>query len=211
MMKKITKVEKQKNNDNRYSIYLDDEFAFGVHKDILIKYELLKGKEIEDDFINEVIKAKEQSKANNYALKLLSYRSKTSKEILKKMREKGYDQVTINNSVEFLEKLGYVNDRQYALNFVREKVNIKKLGRKRLEFELFKKGIDQDIVNDVISELVDTNEEYHRALEIGLKKLNSSYKNDDKQAQYRKLGGYLQRKGYNYDIVKKVLDELITS
>lgn len=211
MMKKITKVEKQKNNDNRYSIYLDDEFAFGVHKDILIKYELLKGKEIEDDFINEVIKAKEQSKANNYALKLLSYRSKTSKEILKKMREKGYDQVTINNSVGFLEKLGYVNDRQYALNFVREKVNIQKLGRKRLEFELFKKGIDQDIVNDVISELVDTNEEYRRALEIGLKKLNSSYKNDDKQAQYRKLGGYLQRKGYNYDVVKKVLDELITS
>ncbi|WP_202709726.1 RecX family transcriptional regulator [Sporosalibacterium faouarense] len=208
-MKKITKVEKQKRNNKRYSIYINGEYAFGVHEDTLVKYELLKGKELDNEFIDKVIKAKEQSKGNNYALKLLSYRSRSKKEIQNKMDLKGYDKSIIDNVIYNLEKKGYIDDKQFTIEYVKDKVKLKKFGKKRLEIELIKKGIEKIVIREVIENLVDKEEEYNRALEIAKKKLRTSYKNDEKRAQYRKLGGFLQRKGYDFDIVKKVLEEVL--
>ena len=68
------------------------------------------------------------------------------------------------------------------------------------------KGIDDDIIETVLVE--DKDDEYERALEIATKK-HSSYKDDDRNKIYRKLGGFLQRKGYSFDIVSKILKELL--
>ncbi len=209
MIKKITKVERQKKNSKRYSIFINGEFAFGVHEDILVKYELLKGKELDDVFINEVIKAKEQNKADNYGLKLLSYRARSEKEIKQKMFEKGYDEDTILNTIKKLKKNGYLEDRHFAYSFIKDKTNIKKYGKQRIRMELLHKGVDSDIINELIEELMDSNDEYERAVELAKKKLRSSYTKDDKKAQYAKLGGYLQRRGYDLSTIRRVLEEVL--
>lgn len=209
MLKKITKVEKQKRNKKRYSIFINDQFAFGVHEDILIKYELLKGKVLDENFIDEVLKAKEQNKANNYAISLLSYRARSEKEIMDKMTQKGYEKVLISNTITYLEKHNYLNDREFAIIFAKEKYNLKKYGKRRIETELYQKGVDQVIIDEVLNEIFDREDEYNTALELAQKKLRTSYKNDDKDGQYRKLGGYLQRRGYDFGIVMKILKELL--
>ena len=68
------------------------------------------------------------------------------------------------------------------------------------------KGIDDDIIDNVLTE--DGESEYDRALEVAIKKYQA-YKNDSKDKIYRKLGGFLQRKGYSFDIVNRILKELI--
>ena len=68
------------------------------------------------------------------------------------------------------------------------------------------KGVSRDIADEILEEYCDG--EYEIALELAKKKIHS-YKNDDRNSIYRKLGGFLQRKGYSYDVVSKVLKELV--
>jgi regulatory protein len=68
------------------------------------------------------------------------------------------------------------------------------------------KGISKEILEEVVNE--ESDEEFERALELANKKI-SSYKNDSKEKIYRKLGGYLQRKGYSYDCIRNVLNKIL--
>ncbi|KNF10183.1 hypothetical protein CLPU_1c03480 [Gottschalkia purinilytica] len=208
-MLKITKIEKHKRNKERYHIYMNDQYYFTVDEDILVKFRLLKGSEFDEDFIESVIKEEEKSRAKNYALKLLNYKRRTEKEIYEKMKEKGYDEENIEFAIEFLKSYNYIDDLEYAKCYVKDKYNLKKLGKQRIKTELYNKGIRDNIINEVIKDVIDDDNEYDKALELARKKLSTTYKNDDKVALYRKLGGFLQRKGYSFDIVKKVLNELI--
>lgn len=207
-MPKITKIEVQKKNKGRYSIYLDDVFAFGVHEDVLIEYNLSKGMILDEDFIENVLKFEEMKKASNYALKYISYRPRSEKEVIDKMSQNGYENELIEYAINEMQRFGYLDDKQFALIFVRDKINIKQLGKQRLIAELFKKGINRNIIDEVINELIEPDEEFERALAFAKKKLRM-YRNDDYTAKRRKLSNTLAGRGFNYDIISKVINEVL--
>lgn len=203
---KITSIESQKNSSDRVNIYLDGNFAFGISIEILYKYSLEKDTEIDEEYIENVLKAEEKNEAINYALNFLNFKWRTEKEIRDKMLLKGYDEEIIQETISYLKEQKLIDDRRFAEGFVKDKINFNKLGKYRLKNELYNKGISGDIIDEVLSENCD--DELERAMELGRKKL-PSYKNDDKNAIYRKLGGFLQRKGYSYDCISKVMRELL--
>lgn len=203
---KITKIEAQKRNLDRVNIYIDGEFAFGLTDDLRYKYGLSSGKEVTQEFIDDVLKAEEQNKVINHALKFLSYRQRSEKEIYDRLRKNEYDENMINNAIEYCKDQGYINDKDFAETFIRDKININRLGSQRIKYELMGKGISRDIIDKVL--VPDYDEELDMAMELAEKKMYS-YRNDDRNAIYRKLGGYLQRRGYSFDIVRKVLDQVL--
>ena len=200
----ITKIEPQKQGE-RVNIYLNGIFAFGLMAEVQYKYGLTEGMSIDENYIRKVLMDEEQSKSNNCALHFLSYRQRTEKEIVDKLKEKGFEDKVIDNTLIYLKNYGLIDDMEFAKSFMKDKINLNKQGPKRIKYELYKKGISQEIINEVLAE--DDNE-YNRALELAKRKL-SSYKKDDKNAIYRKLGGFLQRRGYSYDCIHSVLRELI--
>ena len=202
---KITKITSQQNKD-RVNIYIDNEFAFGLDLEIAYKYNLKKGMEIDETYINDVLKSEEQNNANNYALKFLSSRWRTEKEIEDRMTKKGFDKEIIDETLNYLKKYELINDRRFAETYAEEKIRLKKLGTYRIKYELCNKGVDEEIASEVVKKYSD--DEFERAMELASKKIKS-YKKDDKNAIYRKLGGYLQRRGFSYDCVSKVLRELV--
>lgn len=203
---RITKLETQKRNKNRISIYIDNKYALGVHKDIVYKLNLEKGKILDKDFIEKIVKAEEQKKANEYAIKFLSYRPRSEKEIKDRMTKKEYEDEVINNTLEWLKKYDLVNDRDFVEEYVKSKAS--KYGRSRIRLELRRKGLDDNIVDDVLNNEYEHEKEYEIALEQAKRKIKV-YKGESPQAIYRKLGGYLQRRGFSYDIVLKILKEII--
>jgi len=202
---KITEILPQKRN-NRVNIYIDGEFAFGLDEELRFKYDLYVGKEVSQDFIDEVIKAEEEKKVINQALNLLSYGARSRKELYKRLAKKGYEEEQIEKAIAFCEKYGYINDHEYAKSFIRDRIKLKKHGSRRIRYDLISKGIGQEVIDQVLD--IDEDEEYERALELAKKRIKS-YKNDNKQAIYRKLGGYLARRGYPYSVVTKVLREVL--
>lgn len=202
---KITDITRQRRND-RVNIYIDNNFAFGLSLELKYSHDLKIDKEIDNDFIENILKEEEAKKAINAALNFLSYRQRSEKEIRGKLREKGYEENYIERAISFCKKETYIDDEAFATSFVRDKINLNNFGSYRLRNELSLKGVDSDIVERVLDE--NTADEYDRALELAIKKF-SSYKDDDRNKIYRKLGGFLQRKGYSFDIVSKILKELL--
>ena len=206
---KITNIEQQKKRKNRYNVFIDDEFAFGVDEDVIIKCSLKKDKEISDSFIENIVKAEENSKAFNYSILLLAYRPRSISEIKTKMNQKGYEQSSIDNAIKLLEKNGYLNDYAFGKSFIKDKQEFKKAGKNLLKQELYKKGIDRDVVDQLIEETVNEDEEYERALAVAQKKNNIFRASDDLNSKRRKLYGLLGRKGYSFDIISKVINEVL--
>lgn len=205
---KITKIEPQKRNSKRVSIYIDDTFAFGVDMEVAYRTDLKEGKEVDKQFIESVIKKEEQFRANNYALNLLSFRARSEKEIYDRMLQKGYEPSVIANTIHYLKEQRYLNDKDFAEMFIKDKFELNRYGRNRIKTELLKKGVSKELVNDLMEEVIHPDREYETARELAEKKMKS-YQKDSKNAQHRKLSGFLLRRGYSYDIVSKVVKELI--
>jgi len=207
---KITKIEPQKRNKNRVSVYIDETFAFGVDMEVAYTCGLKEGLDIDRQWLDEVVRKEEQSRAQNYALNLLSYRARSEREIMERMQQKGYESSVIEDTIAYLKEQGYLDDYAFAEMFIRDKSELNKYGQNRIKTELYKKGVAREVINGLIEEMIDSNSEYEKAKELAEKKIKS-YQQDSKQAQYRKLNGFLIRKGYPYDVVSRVVKELVSN
>ncbi len=207
----ITKIEQQSKNKKRYSIYINGEYYIGISEDVLVRHSLGKGMKVTSHDLQNIVYDEEQSSANNYSLRLLSFRNRSEREIINKMKEKEYNEETIKNTISFLKQYKYIDDENFASDYVKSKMRTQKLGKIRLKQELLKKGVSKDIISTTIDELSDSDQQCQAALELATKKLQTTYKNDDTKSQYRKLGAFLQRKGFEYEIISKVLSELVVS
>ena len=202
---KITKIEPQRRK-NRVNIYVDDDFALGINEEIMLKYNLRVNMEVDNNFIENILLAEEENKALNYTLTLLSYRQRSEKEIYDALKNKGYIDEHINNIISSCRDKNYLNDREFAKSFSNDKINLNKYGPERIKHELKLKGISSSIINDIVD--FNRDEQYELAKEVANKKI-SSYKNDDKKAIYRKTSAFLQRRGFSYDIISKVVREVL--
>lgn len=202
---KITSIESQKNK-NRVNIYVDNIFSIGIEDELRYKYKLEVGMEVDDEFIKDILMAEEQNKALNHAFNLLSYRQRSEKEIYDSLKRKGFEESQINNAMDFCRNNGYLDDKVFAQSFINDKINLNKYGPERIKYELMIKGISKDIIEEFL--IVDHDDQYEIVMDLALKKLNS-YKEDTKHSIYRKLSGFLQRKGYSYDIISKVVKDIL--
>lgn len=206
-MKKITKIEYQKKNKDRVSIYLDDNYAFGIDLNIMIKYALAKNMELEDDFISEILKAEEEINAYNYAVTVLSRNSKSEKQLMLKMQDKGYDQQFIESAIVKLKQQKYIDDEAYSEAFINNKINISKDGKRKIKEALYNKGVDKQIIDEKLQDITD-DDEIKRAYLLGTKKI-CTIKEEDTRKKRIKLANYLINKGFEYSIVKKAVSKLL--
>lgn len=204
---KISKIESQRKK-NRYNIYVDEDFSLGVSDDVIVKYNLYVGMEVDDDFIQDILVSEEENKVLNYALNLLSYRQRSEKELVTSMNRKDYNEQHIEKTITYLKDNNYINDLEFAKSFVYDKINLNKYGPERIKYDLIVKGVSRDIMDEVI--VIDRGDQINMAREIAYKKI-WSYKNDDKRNIYRKMSSFLQRKGFSYDIISRVVREVIES
>lgn len=208
-MKKITKVEYQKKNKDRVNIYLDDEFAFGLDLNTMIKYSLSKNMELDDDFISEILITENEKKALNYAVSILGRSPKSEKEIRDKLTEKGYEKVTIDNIIHKLKTNKYIDDENYSELFIRDKINISKYGKRKIQERLYQKGIDKEIIQDKLKD-ISNEDEIQRAMELGEKKLRTLTKEEPLKRKM-KIYNYLLNKGFEYETIKKAVSNILKS
>ncbi len=208
-MRKITAIKLQKRNNKCFNIYIDGEFAFGVSEDVLIRQKLKVGMVLSTTFIDEVILAEKQSKANNYALRLLGYRARSEHEIRSRLRLKGYEDPIIDNVVRFLKKYGYIDDYVFTIALVNDEINLKQSGKGLIKQKLFQKGVKREIIQKVLDETIDDDKSYQACMNLAKKKLNTTYRDDTETVKTRKITAFLQRKGYSYDMIRKVVEEIL--
>ncbi|MEH7384342.1 RecX family transcriptional regulator, partial [Bacillus sp. JJ1521] len=143
----IAKITTQKKNTERFNIFLDygngngEEYAFSVDQDILISFQLKKGMELDDLDITEIQFEDEVKKAFNSALNFLSYRMRSTKEVIDYLKKKEVDDPIIPDVLHKLADYKYVNDEEFAKAYVRTQINTTTKGPEVIKQELFEKGI----------------------------------------------------------------------
>lgn len=202
-MRKITKIEQQKKKKNRVNIYIDGEFAAGLYKDTVVKYHLYENKEITPAEISSIKEFEEFIDAKEKVLNFISYRERSQKEIKDYLSNKEVCRETIDKVLSDLEKAGLIDDRRFALTWIKNRNKINPRGNFALRLELQKKGIEEDEIEKLLGD-IDEKENARKVLNKAVKKygIKASSKN--------KILKYLQRRGFSIKTSIEVLEELLT-
>lgn len=203
----ITSIKSQNRSPNRVSIFLDDSFWLGLDRELALSLNLREGQKLRSKEIENIVFQKERKKALGRALRLLSYRARSKKEIKTRLTKTGFSQLIIEDVVAELKKMQYLDDKKFAEMWVEERVNVKKYGCARIKMELFQKGIDRNTIEQTLKEHYPSDEE-PLAFELGCQKLNC-YDGLDFPAAYRRLSGYLKRRGFSPSIVHRVCQKIL--
>lgn len=206
-MGKITKIEVQKRNKKRSNIFIDDEYAFSLSNDIVIN-ERLKVKDIiDEEKLKRVSKEDSFLKCRESAFRTLERSSKTEKELIEKLKTKGYLDEEINRTIEYLKEYKFIDNYSYAERYINEK--IKSQGVRKIKYALIQKGVEEDIIEEVIDN-VNNDKEEETAKLLCEKKYNQIIKREeDKYKIKNKLFTYLMSKGFDYSIIQRVINNIM--
>ena len=139
------------------------------------------------------------NRAYEKALYLLDYRDRTYVEIKRKLEE-AYPPEAVDYALERVQDLGLIDDENFSRRFAGEMINFKNYGKKRVENELYRRGVERDIIDKVLMDF-DVNEE-EKILEIIRRKY---YPISQDKKEISKIVNALMRQGYSYSDIKNAL------
>ncbi|MBS4220149.1 recombination regulator RecX [Bacillus sp. FJAT-49711] len=202
----ITKITTQKNSPDRYNIYLDEKFAFGVDEEVLIRYHLAKGKELSEFDITQIQYEDEIRKALNAAINFLSYRMRSEEEIRQHLKKKEWEDPVIQAVLLTLVDRNYVDDLEFAAAYVRTQVNGGKKGPLNIRQELRQKGIKDSFIEQSMDEY-SSEKQIEHAIQLG-DKIARQNNNLSETFLKQKIEQFLLTKGFPFNIISIAIDEI---
>lgn len=200
----VTAITAQANDPERVSVFLDGTFAFGLPALVVHDEGVRIGERIDAARAAALIAHDEVARATSAALAFLGYRPRSEKEVRDRLRQKGYAPEAIDDAVARVAGWGYMNDASFARLWVDGRGGSR--GRRLLEQELRQKGVERETAREALDEAA--LDEPAAALEAGRKRLRQ-LGGADPSVTRRRLGGYLVRRGYDYDTVRATLETLM--
>jgi regulatory protein len=206
----ITKISTQKKQTGRFNIYISDgseeKYAFSVDEDVLIKYQLKKGMELDEFTQMEVLYQDTVRKALGTAIQYLAFRMRSEKEVRDYLQQKEIEPPVVQEVLHRLYNLNYLNDEQFALAFIRTQINTSDKGPNLVKQELKEKGISDPILETVMKEF--TYEIQLTKVHLLCQKSLKKKRNDSQYIFEQKLKQTLSRKGYSFSIIDEGMKEL---
>ena len=188
---------------NKIHIYVDDEYRATVDSDYWYSEKYRNYKEINEEELTELLDAVSFRRAYNKGLDLLSRRPHGTKELVKKLCEKGHEKESAEKACDRLLELGLLNDEEFARMLANELYERKGYGIKRIKQELVFRGIEREIAENAIESL-DIDTQTRIILVIKKKYLN---KLNDEKGIKRAVDGLI-RLGYSYSDIKTALNSI---
>lgn len=182
------------------AVFVDGEFWAKIDNDIVAQNVIKPGVSVDDTFLVQLKFDSDYKRSKEKALYLLSFRDYSKKELTDKLK-KDYTIGAVQKAVERLEELGLVNDNSFAKKYAKELLFNKHFSKRRAEFEMSQKGINKDVICEVLSELECDSVEQIRLLVD--KKYKLAY--SDEKVKKRAVA-FLQRYGYSWDDIKQVFN-----
>lgn len=183
------------------SLYIDGEFALKLDTEVLIKNRIDIGAQIDDDTLHDVIQQSNLKRAKDKALWLISYRDHSKKELIDKVSKTSSKEAAVM-AADRLEELGLINDEAFARRYANELINSKRLSPSACKRKLIEKGIDRDLISDILDQTDVDIYENIKAL-INKKYIKSL---GDEKGRRKAINGLL-RAGYSYADIRHVLSE----
>ncbi len=195
----------QPGKNNKVHLLLDGEYAMTADSDFVAFSGLHDNMILDDEALTDLQGKVNARRAFNKASDLLALRDHSEKELLQKLRQKGFADGA-EEAMEKLKSYGYLDDSRFALRFAQELQRVKHYGKKRIEQELYRKGVSRDVVSDTLAQLSFDEDALPALIERRyLRQL-------DTEKGVQKTVAALQRMGYSFgeirDALRKVQEDV---
>jgi len=195
---------KKKNND--VEILFEDGSTIIVDYNVAVSNGIRKNDNLSEEKIKYLLDRSEINKIKKYAFRFLGIRNHSSFEIKLKLLKKNFAKELVDIAVKELIDNAFINDRNYALQYLEEKIAKGKSGPNKIESELIKRGISREIIKEIFTQ-IDTSYSFETALKLAVKKLKT-FKEKDVTKSKQKIFLYLHSKGFDTDVISIVLNKL---
>ena len=231
----ITALQADPGDSEKVHVFIDGKHAMSVALDVAAAERLAVGQPCPPERLERLHRAQQMQTVYDSAIRFLSYRPRSAREVELRLRKKGHPPEEIAAVMDRLQKRGYVNDEEFARFWVGNRMSFNPRGARLLKSELRQKGVAPQVIDAVLAEQSEAQADAAQqaaeiaeawgetardepapgtdlanALALARKKWRT-YGSLDPQTARRRLSGFLARRGYNYDIIDQVLRRLLSS
>ncbi len=205
---KVTALRIQERDETRVNVFLDGSFAIGVSLNTLAAERLFVGMELDADTYTRLERAEGISRAYFAALRLIEARPRSESEVRERLKRHEHTPETIDAAVAKLADLGLLDDQQFARYWVENRQNYRPRGRNALRSELRRKGVDAETVAVTLQDAELVGDETESATRLARAHVHKYAGAADRREFARRLGGFLERRGFAFSTTRGVIDAL---
>lgn len=197
---KITSIKQQLKRAGRYSVFIDEKYAFSLSDSALLDSKLTHGQELGPAEVKALKQASVDDKLYNQTLGYLAIRPRSQWEMEFYLQRKKASPALIKIILNKLSINNLLNDAGFARAFVNDRRLLRPTSRRKMMAELRQKHVAEEVIKEALG---DEPAEETTALQaiIERKRRQSKYQDDQKLMQY------LARQGFNYGDIKTALSQ----
>ena len=206
---RITSIRAQSKAPDRVSIYIDGRFAVGIHRDVLLEFDVRKGGELDLETQRAMLRRDAAFRARSAAFRYLSHRDRTVAEMRHRLERARFEADVVEEVVEHLRAAGYVDDRSYARTYAETRFSTSGYGPVRVRADLLRRGVSPEEAESAVEHVFAEHDRVlERARQLGRKRWQRLQGERDQLKRRKKVFDYLARRGFSYEVALEVVDDV---
>lgn len=207
-MHEVESINKKKYSKKYFINFKDDTNEFILlNIDIISKNQISIGAKLSDADITTALKMQDIVDAKQKGYSYVSYKPRSEFEVRKRLQDKEFDSDVIEIAIKFLYEYKLLDDEKFTKSYVRSYLERKPSGKFKLENELKKKGISEELIANSIRKIYNEFNLFDLAIKAATKHQNKiHYKPKSKQKDL--VISFLKRRGFNWETISKVIDKM---
>jgi len=199
-MKKITAIRQSGRHQPQARIFIDGKPALKVPAALADAEGLFVGQELEGERLDELSRAAQRVRCRDTAVRLLGVRPRSRDEMRRALAQRGFTTALIAETLSELAEWGQLDDGAFARYWAENRNAFRPRSRLLTGMELRRKGVSEEIIGRAVGDIDDAESAYRAA---GVRAFKITYR--DYSDFRRRLGDFLRRRGYSYEIIRETL------
>ncbi len=196
----VTAVERQR-RQRRVNVFIDGRFALALGADLAAERDVRPGRDLTADELSLLADAEAKRASLESALRLLSYRQRSERELRDRLIRKGFGQAAVEETLGRLRSLGYLDDGAFARFWVETHQTARPRSQRLLASELRRRGVAQHIADEATAGISDDDAAYQAA-----SKRLRALRDQDYPRFRERLGRFLSSRGFSYDVSRRTIE-----
>jgi len=201
----VTRIQRVGKSSDRFAVVLDDGRKIRVRAEVIVRLGISAGGKLGEADLEQLKQEAELAEAKETGFRLLAVRARTVADLRKRLEARKFSARAISETIRMLQQQGLLDDEAYAKQFVHDCLTMRPMGARRIILELCRRGVDEELVRDVVNSLVDQATETRAALRAARQRLERLKKLDEDAARH-KVRAFLARRGFDEDVIDDVVD-----
>ena len=202
-MSRITAIRTGRKTGKRVNIFLDSRFAFSLEAEAVVEQGLRVDQELSEDQVAVLARTERYGRCFSAATRFLTYRPRSESELRERLYKRGFSEDGIEAAITRLKNQGFVDDVAFARFWKENRDSFSPRSQWLTGLELKKKGVAVDVIDEVVRDTDDGDSAYRAALGKAHRLPLSDY-----ETFRRRLGEFLKRRGFSYDVISRTVRRL---